>query len=229
MKIGIIVAINAENRNIKRYMSDVSELIDAGNRLTIGRIALADVIVCLCGMGTVNAAAATQLLISKYGAEVIMFSGIAGNLNQKLKTGDVVIGRTLRYLDTDVDAIAEHPPYKTEFASSPRLVKAALKTAKALGINAILGTIATGNRFVTGKEALESAKSQTGADAAEMEGAAIAHIAAKNGVDFLIIRAISDNCDETYEELSARTFDIDIYAKTAAEFVVDVVSRIPLW
>jgi adenosylhomocysteine nucleosidase len=95
-----------------------------------------------------------------------------------------------------------------------------------LGINAILGTIATGNRFVTGKEARESAKSQSGADAVEMEGAAIAHIAEKNGADFLIIRAISDNCDETYEEFSVRTFDIDAYAKAAAEFVIQVVREI---
>jgi adenosylhomocysteine nucleosidase len=226
MKIGIIVAIDAENRNIKSSMSDVRERIDAGNKLTIGRIALADVIICLCGMGTVNAAAATQLLISKYGAEVIMFSGIAGNLNPKLKLGDVIIGQTLRYLDTDVDVIAEHHPRKSEFASTPYLVEAAQKAARALGVNAILGTIATGNRFVTGKEASESAKSQTGADAVEMEGAAIAHIAEKNGVDFLIIRSMSDNCDETYEEFSARTLDIDAYAKAAAELVIKIVHEI---
>lgn len=66
----------------------------------------------------------------------------------------------------------------------------------------------------------------TGADCAEMEGAAVAHIAAKNGVDCLVLRAISDNCDESYDELCAREFTLDGYAKTASSITLAIVRRL---
>ena len=66
----------------------------------------------------------------------------------------------------------------------------------------------------------------TQADCVEMEGAAVAHIAAKNGVDCLVLRAISDNCDEAYDALCEREFDLDEYARSASELTLDIVRRI---
>ena len=51
------------------------------------------------GMGLVNAAATTQLLIDEIAPDAVIFSGIAGNLNTHLHINDVVLGGTLRYLD----------------------------------------------------------------------------------------------------------------------------------
>ena len=51
------------------------------------------------GMGLVNAAATTQLLIDELAPDAVIFSGIAGNLNTHLHINDVVLGGTLRYLD----------------------------------------------------------------------------------------------------------------------------------
>ena len=65
------------------------------------------------------------------------------------------------------------------------------------------GTIATGDRFVTGDAMRTAAIEATHADCVEMEGAAIAHIAAKNGVDCLVLRAISDNCDDAYDAFAS--------------------------
>ena len=76
-------------------------------------------------MGTVNAAAATQHLISKYAPQAIVFSGIAGGLNPKLHINDVVIGKCLRYLDTDTALIAESAPGLEEFVSTPALADVA--------------------------------------------------------------------------------------------------------
>lgn len=88
------------------------------------------------------------------------------------------------------------------------------------------GTIATGDRFVTGGEMRASAIAQTSADCAEMEGAAVAHVAAKNGVDCLVLRAISDNCDEAYDEFSDREFDLEEYARTASGITLAIVRRL---
>ena len=87
------------------------------------------------------------------------------------------------------------------------------------------GTIATGDRFVAGAEMRERAIEATHADCVEMEGAAIAHIAAKNGIDCLVMRAISDNCDEAYDALSSREFDLEEYAQRASNITLGIVRR----
>ena len=71
-----------------------------------------------------------------------------------------------------------------------------------------------------------AAAAATGADCVEMEGAAIAHVAAKNGIDCLVLRAISDNCDESYDALSAREFDLDDYARSATGLTLSIVRRL---
>ena len=209
-------------------------------------------------MGTVNAAAAAQHLISAHGANAIIFSGIAGGLNPALHIGDVVIGEQLRYLDTDTALIAESAPGLEEFSSSDFLVELAEQTLRAHGfVDAALsegdaataraeadatlfrrnntdsepqrflrGTIATGDRFVSGAEAKAAAIAATQGDCVEMEGAAIAHVAAKNGIDCLVLRAISDNCDESYDALSSREFDLEEYAKSASSLVLSIVRRL---
>ena len=88
------------------------------------------------------------------------------------------------------------------------------------------GTIATGDRFVSGCEAKAAAIAATQGDCVEMEGAAIAHIAAKNGIDCLVLRAISDNCDESYDALSSREFDLEEYAASASSLVLSIVRRL---
>ena len=170
-----------------------------------------------------------------------MFSGIAGGLNPKLHINDVVIGKCLRYLDTDTALIAESAPGLEEFVSTPALVDVAAAVLAEHGFvdtsadensaekdpkQFLCGTIATGDRFVTGDAMRNAAIEATHADCVEMEGAAIAHIAAKNGVDCLVLRAISDNCDEAYDAFCEREFDLDEYARTASGITLDIVRRI---
>ena len=88
------------------------------------------------------------------------------------------------------------------------------------------GIIATGDRFVAGAEMRERAIEATHADCVEMEGAAIAHIAAKNGIDCLVMRAISDNCDEAYDALCTREFDLEEYAQRASNITLGIVRRV---
>lgn len=89
-----------------------------------------------------------------------------------------------------------------------------------------VGTIATGNRFVTGAVMRNDAIEATHADCVGMEGAAIAHVATKNGVDCTVLRAISDNCDEAYDAICDREFDLFEYARTASGITLDIVRRI---
>ncbi|WP_417061699.1 5'-methylthioadenosine/S-adenosylhomocysteine nucleosidase [Enorma massiliensis] len=239
--VAIIGALEKEVAQIYDALAERSTAREAG--LTVARGVLGDVqvVACTAGMGTVNAAAATQHLLSAYGARTVIFSGIAGGLNPVLHINDVVIGERLRYLDTDTALIAESTPGLEEFSSTPALVDVAEAVLQARGwVDAaehpaaasdstpryLRGTIATGNRFITG--ALRDAVvAQTGADCGEMEGAAVAHIAAKNGADCLVLRAISDNCDESYDALCERSFELEDYACTASSLVLEIVRRLP--
>lgn len=238
--IAIIGALEKEVSQIYDALSEHSVVEEAGLAVARGVLGGARVVACTAGMGTVNAAAATQHLLSRYEASTVIFSGIAGGLNPALHINDVVIGERLRYLDTDTALVAESTPGLEEFASSPELVDVAeavlleqefidaAACPAAPGDDAprfMRGTIATGDRFITG--ALRDAVvEQTGADCAEMEGAAVAHIAAKNGARCLVLRAISDNCDESYDALCERSFELEDYARTASSIVLEIIRRI---
>ena len=102
-------------------------------------------------MGTVNAAAATQHLISKYAPQAVVLSGIAGGLNPKLHIDDVVIGKRLRYLDTDTALIAESAPGLEEFGSTPALVDIA---ADVLAEHGFVGCFDKCSRFEQGRQAV---------------------------------------------------------------------------
>ncbi|OUP07290.1 5'-methylthioadenosine/S-adenosylhomocysteine nucleosidase [Collinsella sp. An2] len=259
--IAIIGALDKEVRNIYHALEKGTVTDEAGLTVMGGSYNGFNIVATTAGMGTVNVAAATQHLISVYGANAVIFSGIAGGLNPALHIGDVVVGECLRYIDTDTALIAESAPHMEEFASSDFLVDLAEEALVAHGfVNAALGeeasetgsdaravadatlfrrnnpdadphrylrgTIATGNRFITGDGLRAAVVAATQADCAEMEGAAVAHIAAKNQVDCLVLRAISDNCDEAYDALCEREFDLDEYAKTASDLTLSIIRRL---
>ena len=120
--IAIIGALEKEVAQIKAELNGAHVSQEAGLTVVSGGLDGLTVVATTAGMGTVNAAAATQHLISKYAPQAVVFSGIAGGLNPNLHINDVVIGKCLRYLDTDTALIAESAPGLEEFASTPALV-----------------------------------------------------------------------------------------------------------
>lgn len=236
--VAVIGALEKEVREVFAAVEGATTKEEAGLTVLAGTYSGARLVATTAGMGTVNAAAAAQHLISAYRADAIIFSGIAGGLNPVLHVGDIVIGERLRYLDTDTALIAESAPCLEEYSSTPCLVEiaeallagrgyrnAAEGTAGTDTLQYLRGTIATGDRFVSGAEMREAAVAATHADCVEMEGAAIAHVAAKNGIDCLVMRAISDNCDEAYDALCTREFDLEEYAQRASNLTLGIARR----
>ena len=111
-----------------------------------------------------------------------------------------------------------------EFHSDDHLLEVADAALAEAGITHIVGIIASGNYFVDTPEKVEEVVRLTGADAVEMEGAAVAQVAARNDVPALVVRALSDNADTDYEVF--KEFDISEYADTAARLAVDIVKRL---
>ena len=233
--IAIIGALDDEVALIAASLNDVTHDRQAGLDVTRGTLGTNDggtvtAVATVGGMGLVNAAATTQHLIDTYHPDAVIFSGIAGNLNRNLHINDVVLGGTLRYLDTDMrlqladiarPIVFEQPV--EEFHSDDRLLSLADQALAAMGVTHIIGIIASGNYFVDTPAQIAKVIHDTGADAVEMEGASVAHVAARNEVPALVIRALSDNADTDYEEFKG--FDISEYADTAARIVLDILRR----
>lgn len=212
--------------------------------------------ICVAGMGKSAAAAAAQALIIESNPQVLIFSGIAGALNPRLSVGDIVIGKKLHYLETNTQIIAECAPYKSVFESDPKLCDLAAKEAQLLGfrleksleesssvagdlssdfkqnesnVNSaayVCGNIATSDQFNTDPDILDVVRATVFGDCEEMEGAAAAHIAAKNGVPFLAIRSMSNRCGESYESVDSHKDDLVLAANKAGLLTLRVLKAL---
>ena len=227
MVIGIMGAMPEEVSQLCTRLSGVTVEEYAGVSYHRGCLAGRQVVVCCAGMGKANAASTTQVLITRYGAGQIIFSGVAGNMTSKIGIGDVVIGRTVLYHDADMDMLSQSAPYLEEYPGDPALIAAAEAACAAAGVKAITGRIATGDRFVGDTETKKKIEAACHPDCVEMEGAAVSQIAARNGVPCVILRAMSDNADEDgYEVLVVRDFDIKEYVATATRIVAAMIQRL---
>lgn len=227
MIIGIMGAMPDEVEQLCARLADVQAEEYAGVVYHRGTLAGKPVVICCAGMGKANAAAATQVLITKYGADRIIFSGIAGNMTSKIGIGDVVIGRTVLYHDAQLDMICQNPPYLKEYSGDPALIAAAEAACAAAGVRYLTGRIATGDLFVGDSETKAAIEAKCAPDCVEMEGAAVSQIAAKNGVPCVILRAMSDNADEDgHEVLVVKKFSIAEYVATATKIVAAMVESL---
>ena len=108
MILGIMGAMPDEVDQLCAKLENVTVEPYGGVEYHKGTLAGKQVVVCCAGMGKANAAATTQVLITKFGAEKIIFSGIAGNMTSKIGIGDVVIGKTVLYHDAQLDMICQN-------------------------------------------------------------------------------------------------------------------------
>ena len=131
MIIGIMGAMPDEVDQLCAKLENVTVAPYGGVEYHKGTLAGKEVVVCCAGMGKANAAATTQVLITKFGAEKIIFSGIAGNMTSKIGIGDVVIGKTVLYHDAQLDMICQNPPFLKEYTGDPELIAAAEAACKA--------------------------------------------------------------------------------------------------
>lgn len=196
---GIIGAMDEEVALLKQAMVLDSVYNFAGLEFYKGKIDAKQVVVVRCGIGKVNSALATQILIDHFPINEVINTGIAGGLNDSLQIADIVIAKSLIYHDFDVSAFGYNigiiPRMDTSIFYSDRMMMAnILQTGRKLGYRISYGDIATGDQFVDHKRKDIISKTLN-SDAVEMEGTAIAHVCYLNKIPFVIVRAISDKAD----------------------------------
>lgn len=225
--IGIIGAMDEEVAGLKKYMKDPEITRKASMDFYSGTLEGKRAVVVRSGIGKVNAAVCTQILVDDFDAEVVINTGIAGSLNNEINIGDIVVSTDL--IHHDMNAVAFGYPKgqipqmeEFSFASDEFLRKLAVRACREVNpdIQVFEGRIASGDQFVADQEVKDFIVREFGAYAVEMEGAAIAQAAVLNHVPFLVIRAISDKAD------GSAHVDYPAFEKLAIEHSVRLTRKI---
>ncbi|MDQ0156045.1 5'-methylthioadenosine/S-adenosylhomocysteine nucleosidase [Robertmurraya andreesenii] len=230
MKIAIIGAMEEEVTILRDHMTEKTVETIAGCEYTSGKMNGKDVILLRSGIGKVNAAMATSILLEKYKPEYVVNTGSAGGYNPNLNVGDVVISSEVRHHDVDVTAFGyeygQVPQLPPAFEANHELVKIAEEAAREIeGIQVVKGLIATGDTFMSDPERVDFIKDKfTNLQAVEMEAAAIAQVAHQFGTPFVVIRSLSDIAGKE-SDVSFDQF-LDKAALHSATLVMKIVERI---
>lgn len=222
IKLGIIGAMQVEVETLKENMTGLKVTEKAGMTFYEGELEQLPVVVVVCGVGKVNAALCVQVLCDCFAVTHIVNTGVAGSMCAELDIGDFVIGEDAMYHDFDCHSLNDAYPVGQvpgmavrAFSADKNLVNCAFASAQEVHAgHARIGRVASGDQFVCDKAVKQKIIENTGALCTEMEGTAIAHAAWRNGVPFVIIRAISDKADDS-AEMDYPTFE-GIAAKRCA-------------
>ncbi|MGN0395059.1 MAG: 5'-methylthioadenosine/adenosylhomocysteine nucleosidase [Coprococcus sp.] len=226
--LGIIGAMDEEVAKLKDMIEELQVIHKAGMDFYHGNIYNRQVVVVKCGVGKVNAAMCTQAMIDSFSVGAIINTGIAGSLDATIDIGDIVFATDTVEHDMDVAALGYAPGVipdtpKSFFETDNKLLMSAKKAADLakLPVHIFTGRVVSGDQFISNKEKKNWLVSTFGGSCAEMEGAAIGHVASLNEVPYLVVRAISDKADDSadmdYPTFAAQAIDNSI--KLMTEFI----------
>lgn len=202
-KLGIIGAMDIEVQLLKESIRNLTVTEKAGTEYYEGSLCGLPVVVVKCGIGKVNAAIGAQILCDCFGVTHIVNTGIAGSLCAEQNIGDMVVSSDVWHHDFDCVAfgypMCRIPGMPQSFAADENMIALARQAAEQTGSAVRIGRIASGDQFVADQKLKDQIIERTQALCTEMEGAAIAQTAYRNGIPFVILRCISDKADNSAE------------------------------
>lgn len=204
-KTGIIGAMPEEIENFQENMKNINTIKKANITFFEGELNGSPMVLCQSGVGKVNAAVCTQVLIDKFNIDQIIFTGVAGALHPELEIGDIVISTAARQHDIDASALGFEKgtiPFakRSIFRADEQLVDLALKASSEVSDGkTVLGLILSGDQFIAAGELSKGLYEQYNGFCTEMEGAAVAQVCDMNSIPFVIVRSMSDKADGSAE------------------------------
>ena len=226
MRIGILCAIPKEIHFFD-LLPDSAQLV-GGRTFFKSKHSYHDLVVVECGIGKVNAAMVSTLLVKVFECEMLIFSGVAGGIDPEMVIGEIIVGKSLIQYDYGALNNGKFQVYKAgnipmgqpnnelEFVIDPKIKKK---------INAVLpdvkmGKILTGDVFLQCGETRKALFKRFGAQAIEMEGGAVAQVAEQFGIPALVVRCLSDLAGANGQKLQSA------FLKKAAESSFQIVQTI---
>lgn len=240
----ILGAFEQEIILLEDELTDAREQIIEEIKFVSGKLSGKKVVIAYTGIGKVNAAMTTTLLIEHFKPDKVIFTGIAGAVNRQLQPGYIVIAEKTAHHDmgTVWPEGLFHKGVKNRlngwenpvfFEADEQLLKLAERAAQQVKFRSIRiisgqrspkvvkGVVVTGDSFIASAEKCAELRKKLNADAVEMEGAAVAQLCFQRGIGHLVIRSISDNADEG-AVLDKQTFYL-LAAKNSSSLVIEML------
>jgi adenosylhomocysteine nucleosidase len=230
MKIAVIGAMEEEVEYLREEVASPQTTTIAGCEFIEGEIEGRQIVLVKSGIGKVNAAVATALLLTHFKPDVVLNTGSAGGFREDLEVGTVVISDEVRHHDVNVTAFGyEHgqvPGQPAAYEADARLVEVAREAVEEIGKHAhATGLIASGDTFMSDAAHVEEVKRLFPTMiAAEMEAAAVAQVCHQFETPFVVIRALSDIAGKE----SSISFDefLPVAARHSTDIVLKAISKL---
>lgn len=227
-RISIIFAMKEELDSLLKYLKIEKEYNIFDLKFYEGMIHNNYCILTESGVGKVNSARCTQILIDNMDVDMIINIGVAGGISEKLKVCDIVIGEKLVQHDFDITAFNHEKGYIPNVGvyidSDTYLVNIAKECINNKKYNVVSGIIASGDIFCTESWMSKKINIKFNALCVEMEGASIAQVCYLSNIPFIVIRSISDvpnnNNVLTYEEF------LNESSKNVSNFIYEIIKNI---
>ncbi len=228
MKLAIMGAMPEEIAPILERVGKYSVTEVAGNKYYEASFGGHDLVIAYSKIGKVFSTLTAATMIERFGAQKMLFSGVAGAISKVLNIGDLIVATQLCQHDLDITAFGHahgYVPEGSRFVDTDASLRAmAAEVAKEMGVKLKEGVIATGDQFVADPARKDFIEHTFHADALEMEGASVAVVCDALDVPVFILRAISDAADMD------ASFDFDAFlessAKVSADFIMKMVEKI---
>lgn len=222
MKIGILAAMEEEVTWLLKHLQINNEMNYGNQKFYDGIIANQQVTLVQSGIGKVNAAIATTLLIEHFNCELVLNTGSAGGIGEGLSIGELIVADNLAYQDVDNRVFnydyGQIPQMPASYHVKDKWLNTLVQSAENI-FDVKVGQIVTGDSFISSKDQIAKIKNYfPKALVTEMEGAAVAQTCYQFGVPSLVVRCVSDVADEQ------ASVDFDEFIKEAgkksAQFVL---------
>lgn len=199
-KVGFICAMDCELEAVTKLFDCVQEIKYGSITFFSGRICSVEAIAAKCGVGKVFAAICAQTMILGFSPDLIINTGVAGNLSDDLNIGDIALSSAVVQHDMDTSPLGDPIGLISDidlveiqsYLPAAAIMQNCLTEA---GIRSKIGVIASGDQFIASAEKRRFIKDHFSAISCEMEGAAVGHTCYVNGVKFLVVRALSDDAN----------------------------------
>ena len=184
-----------------------------------------ELFICHSGMGTINAAAATQLLVDRCNVDVIVDFGVVGGLTEEMKVHKaVVIDRVVHYrydvsefMDLKIGQLPEHDDIYVY--TDKKLVEEVIKHDSSIA----KATIASGDKFVAKAEDKKYIHETFNADVCDMEAIGIALTCEANNIPCLLIKAVSDSISGGADEFWKQVNEVSLHC---LDITIDIIDRL---
>ena len=210
MRVGIICAIPNELRYFNLNENPIQNIGE--RKFYKGKHDKHELILVQSGLGKVNAAVVSTLLIEKFDCELLLFSGVAGGIDPRIEIGEVIIA----------DSLVQYDYGKLENGEMLTFRPGCIPTGKAKNVleydlnskikdkikaslpNVRMGKFLTGDVFLQCKDTQKKLFEKFEAQAIDMEGAAVAQVAEQFGITAVVVRCLSDLAGANNQNLSPK-------------------------